>query len=86
MQRQMRGQADRTYCTRATHVGTVRRVARQPTKPRPVRMTDELWARALATADEAGENLPDEIRAFVAWYSRVPGARPPRRPPARPAG
>lgn len=75
----------RTYCTRVTHVGTVRRVARQPTKPRPVRMTDELWKAGLDTADAAGENLPDAIREFVAWYARVPGARPPRRPPARDA-
>jgi len=70
----------RTYCTRSTSVGSVRRVARQPTKPRPVRMTDALWQRALKTAEDAGENLPDAIRDYVAWYARVPGARPPHRP------
>jgi hypothetical protein len=43
-------------------------------------MTDELWKAGLDTADAAGENLPDAIREFVAWYARVPGARPPRRP------
>lgn len=74
----------RPYCTRRTPLGTVRRVARQATKPRPVRMTDDLWKRALATAEAAGENLPDAIRDFVAWYARVPGARPPRRPAAPP--
>jgi hypothetical protein len=49
-------------------------------------MTDELWKAGLDTADEAGENLPDAIREFVAWYARVPGARTPRRPPARTEG
>lgn len=73
----------RTYCTRRTPLGTVRGVARQPTKPRPVRMTDDLWKAGLDTADEAGENLPDAIRDFVAWYARIPGARPPHRPPPR---
>ena len=72
-----------TYCDADLLIGTFRRVARIPTKPRPIRMTDELWARALKTAEEAGENLPDRIREYVAWYARVPGARPPARPPAR---
>jgi hypothetical protein len=63
--------------------GRIARVARQPTKPRPVRMTDDLWKRALATAEAADENLPDAIRDYVAWYARVPGARPPRRPAAQ---
>lgn len=71
----------RTYCEPYTPVTSVRRVARTPTKPRPIRMTDELWQRALDTAEAAGENLPDRIREYVAWYARVPGARPPGRPP-----
>lgn len=59
---------------------------RPPTKPRVIRMTDDLWKLALATAKDAGENLPDAIRDYVAWYARVPGARAPRRPPARADG
>jgi len=47
-------------------------------------MTDELWKRALKTAEDAGENLPDRIREYVAWYARIPGARSPGRPSAKP--
>lgn len=73
-----------TYCDADLLLGTFRRVARIPTKPRPIRMTDQLWTRALAVAAESGENLPDRIREYVAWYARVPGARSPGRPPAAP--
>lgn len=71
-----------SYCTRSPRTDTVRRVARIPTKPRPVRMTDELWSDALKTAEAADENLPDRIREYVEWYVRRPGARAPGRPPA----
>lgn len=52
-------------------------------KPRTIRASDELWNGALKIADEAGEYLPDRIRDYLAWYQRLPGARPPGRPPQR---
>lgn len=73
----------RPYCMSHTPLATVRRVARTPTKPRNFRATDALWDGAIKAADEAGENLPDRLREFLAWYQRLPGARMPSRPPAR---
>lgn len=61
---------------------TVRSVARAPSKPRNFRASDDLWDGALQAADDAGENLPDKLREFLAWYQRKPGARLPTRPPA----
>lgn len=49
-------------------------------KPVNFRAPGTDWEDALATADAAGEHLPDELRNFLAWYARKPGARAPRRP------
>lgn len=73
------------YCTATLRLGSVTRVARAPSKPRNFRASDPLWDGALAAADAAGENLPDKLREFLAWYQRQPGARMPTRPPARSA-
>lgn len=75
----------RTYCSSTPRLGSVARVARLPSKPRNFRASDPLWDGALEAADAAGENLPDKLREFLAWYQRLPGARMPTRPPARPA-
>lgn len=60
--------------------GTVRRRARAPKIPVNFRADEADWRDALATADAAGENLPDHLREFLRWYARKPGARAPRRP------
>jgi hypothetical protein len=72
----------RSYCRTRPGLGTVTRVARLPSKPRNFRATEALWNGALEAADRAGENLPDKLREFLAWYQRQPGARMPTRPPA----
>ena len=41
---------------------------RPPRKPRSVKVEDDLWAAALAKADERGEVLSEEIRKFLARY------------------
>ncbi len=69
-----------TYCKARPALGTVTRVARLPSKPRNFRAPDPLWNGALEAADAAGENLPDKLREFLAWYQRLPGARMPTRP------
>lgn len=74
----------RSYCSARPALTTVRGVARQKTKPRPIRMTDPLWDAALDTARDAGENFPDKVREFTEWYVRRPGARMPTRPAAQP--
>ena len=43
-------------------------MTRPPRKPRSVKVEDELWAAALAKADERGEVLSEEIRRFLARY------------------
>jgi hypothetical protein len=43
-------------------------VSRAPRKPRSVKVEDELWAAAHAKADERGEVLSEEIRAFLKRY------------------
>lgn len=68
------------YCSAYAKRSTVRRVARTPMKPVNFRAPAADWEDALATADAAGEHLPDELRNFLAWYARKPGARAPRRP------
>ena len=42
--------------------------SRPPRKPRSVKVEDDLWAAALAKADERGEILSEEIRRFLARY------------------
>jgi hypothetical protein len=68
------------YCSPYAERTTVRRVARTPKKPVNFRADGTDWEDAIATADGAGEHLPDELRNFLAWYARKPGARTPRRP------
>lgn len=68
------------YCSPYAKRSTVRRVARTPMKPVNFRAPGDDWDDALAAADAAGEHLPDELRNFLAWYARKPGARTPRRP------
>lgn len=76
MQRSAPPAHDATYRVRATFP----RVARTPKVPRNFRVAPHAWADALATAAAAGHDLADELRGFVDWYSRQPGARAPRRP------
>ena len=68
------------YCSPYAKRSTVRRVARTPMKPVNFRAPGTDWDDALAAADAAGQHLPDELRNFLAWYARKPGARAPRRP------
>lgn len=70
----------RTYCPSQGQIATVRDVPKEPMKSRNVRVSDHLWKAALETADRDDENLADVIRDFLAWYTRQPGARAPRRP------
>lgn len=42
---------------------------RPPRKLRAVRVEDELWQAAHATADRRGEILSEEIRKFLARYA-----------------
>lgn len=41
---------------------------RKPMKSRVVRVPDELWAKALARAEERGEHLSEAIRRFLTRY------------------
>ena len=45
-------------------------MTRPPRKPRSVKVEDDLWAAALAKADERGEVLSEEIRKFLTRYIR----------------
>lgn len=59
-------------------------VPNQPkTKPRNVRIDDELWAEAQATASASGSNISEVIRAFLRSYVERNRARnSPREVPA----
>lgn len=43
---------------------------KEPMKSRVVRVSDDLWARAKARADEKGETVSDAVRKFLERYSR----------------
>ena len=43
---------------------------REPIKPKSVRVPDDLWAAALAKADERGEVLSEVIRKALERYVR----------------
>ena len=43
-------------------------MSRPPRKPRSVKVEDELWSAAHAKANERGEILSEEIRAFLKRY------------------
>lgn len=70
----------RSCCSSQGRLDTVRDVPKEPMKSRNVRVGEQLWKAALATADRDNENLADVIREFLAWYTRQPGARVPHRP------
>lgn len=43
-------------------------MTRPARRPRSVKVEDDLWAAALRKADERGEVLSEEIRAFLKRY------------------
>ena len=43
---------------------------RAPMKNRVVRVSDSVWAAAMAASVERGENLSEEIRAFLVRYAK----------------
>lgn len=43
-------------------------MTRKPMKSKALRVPDELWAAALAKADERGDVLAEEIRKFLERY------------------
>lgn len=45
-------------------------VPRKPMKPRQVRVRDDVWDEAMATADARDEVLSEEIRKFLERYIR----------------
>lgn len=45
-------------------------MSRTPRKPRSVKVEDDLWAAALAKADERGEVLSEVIRDALKRYVR----------------
>ena len=45
-------------------------VTRKPMKPRQVRVRDDVWDEAMATADARDEVLSEEIRKFLERYIR----------------
>lgn len=52
------------------------------TPHRHLRADDDLWDGFGAATERQGE--PDRstvLRAFMAWYQRIPGAKLPQRPP-----
>lgn len=51
------------------------------TKERKVRVTDDAWEDFMDDAHRAGSNASRVLNAFIAWYTRVPGADLPDRPP-----
>jgi hypothetical protein len=57
-------------------------MARLPMQPFNFRFDPETMTTALTLAAAAGTNLPDEVRAWLAWWTHQPGARLPRRPAA----
>lgn len=58
------------------------RMARTPMRPVNFRAKEADIDLALGTALAAGRNFPDEFRAWMAWWTRQPGARLPARPTA----
>jgi hypothetical protein len=53
----------------------------QPKTPtRPIRVDPALWERFGAATAKADTDRSAVLRAFMAWYSREPGARQPIRP------
>lgn len=43
------------------------------------------WQRFHEVAAEAGMNASEALRGFIMWYLGQPGAKAPKRPPAKPA-
>ncbi len=46
------------------------------------RLREHVERDAFDIAEAADVNLPDELRAFLDWWTHQPGARRPSRPPA----
>jgi len=62
-------------------------VPRPPTGKTPnrnLRVVDEVWKPALASAKTQGQTITDVITQFLRWYLRHPGAKLPERPPRQP--
>lgn len=57
-------------------------VPNQPKTPvKCFRIPEDLYSRAMETASRDTEGtLTDAVRGFLAWYSREPGAKLPKRP------
>lgn len=50
------------------------------TKPKSIRLEQELWDALGPAAAAVGNDRSGVIRQFVRWYLRVPGAELPQRP------
>jgi hypothetical protein len=51
-----------------------------PTRARPVRISDERWKTFAAQVGDRGR--AEAINDFIAWMNHEPGAKMPKRPPA----
>lgn len=45
-------------------------MAKEPMKPRVIRMSDALWQAAKQRADERGETASEAVRKFLERYTR----------------
>jgi len=52
------------------------------TQPRQMRIPDAEWTDFDAAAKSMDSDRASEVRAFIAWYLRRPGAKLPKRPDA----
>ena len=50
------------------------------TPARQMRISDEDWTDFETAATSQGTDRASEVRAFIAWYLRRPGAKLPKRP------
>jgi antitoxin component of RelBE/YafQ-DinJ toxin-antitoxin module len=46
------------------------RMPKEPMRTRPIRVSDDLWARAKKRADEKGETVSEAVRKFLERYAR----------------
>lgn len=73
-----------------THVSTPRyRSGMSPNAPktpvRPIRVDADLWDEFGKAATASDSDRSAVLRAFMAWYARRPGAKPPTRPATTPS-
>jgi uncharacterized protein with PIN domain len=52
-------------------------MARQPMRPKSFKCDDETWKAAIDAAAVRGENLPDQLRAFLKRYAKTAGTAKP---------